>query len=339
MINSFKISNIDKMSNMDTLQFVLELVDSSTVKLLIVGIAIIAIVALLRTRLSTSPGNPTSLRDIHSYYICGILLLLLIQLGAYIVVEADPKGQILIQYISFASTLSSLILSVLAIIYTLVSNSKGDTHIAKLESASTKLTTSADEFAKQIKSLETITSSIHEFKSVASKLKDDLRDAVGQKIDEMGSNLQKTQYEYLQQMMGNREVGSSNFGTNSNLPGFKEYLEQGSLLGVFSIYALLFANERGVHRISVDVFAPYGNYCCGYLIATDTVYSLGISVEVYGEGKIDILCQGMTTDSPFSICEDVLQQRITILEDKEQKDWNNKLSEVKSKIEDLSKQK
>lgn len=328
---------------MDTLRFVLELVDSSTVKLLIVGIALIAIVALLTTRLSTSPGNPTSLRNIHSYYICGILLLLLIQLGAYIVVEADPKGQILIQYISFASTLSSLILSVLAIIYTLVSNSKGDTHIAKLESASTKLTTSADEFAKQIKSLETITSSIHEFKSVASKLKDDLRDAVGQKIDEMGSNLQKTQSEYIQQIMGNGDVSSDLNKRTNGLPPFKEYLERGSFLGVFSMYVLLLAKKRGVPRVPFNLFVANSSsdYCYGYLIATDTVYSLGLSIEVPDEGKLDILVQNITLDFEPDTCKEILKQKINALPEAHEalkESLNNELLEVEDKIENLFKQ-
>lgn len=323
---------------MDTLQFVLELVDSSTVKLLIVGIAIIAIVALLRTRLSTSPGNPTSLRDIHSYYICGILLLLLIQLGAYIVVEADPKGQILIQYISFASTLSSLILSVLAIIYTLVSNSKGDTHIAKLESASTKLTTSANEFTQQIESLKRITNSIQEFKAIASNLKDDLKEVIGQRMEQIDSRLQINN-QYLEQIIGNGqgervaldEEGKSHYD-------FEKYLGYGSVQGIWSIYLFLLAVEQGVSRIPLDVFGPNGNYSCGYLVATASVFPVSLQLEASGDEITAVLPKKTDFGFTSSKCENILMDKVKKLWDDEEQNkiWRSKISDVKKKIKQLA---
>lgn len=328
---------------MDTFQFTLSVLDSTGVRLFIICISVIAILALFRERLLGCSDKPSQPKHIHTYYISGILLLLLIQLGSYIAVVSDPKGETLMQYISFAATLSSLILSILAIIYTMVSNSKGDTHVAKLESASTKLTTSADEFAKQIKSLETIASSIHEFKSVASKLKDDLRDAIEQKIEEMGYNLQKTQYEHIQQIKGNGDVNSDLNKRTNGLPPFKEYLERGSLLGGFSIYVLLLAKKRGVLRVPFNLFVANSSsdYCYGYLIATAAVYSLGLSIEVPDEGKLDILVQNITLDFQPDTCKEILKQKINALPEahEAQKEfWNNELLEVEDKIENLFKQ-
>lgn len=59
------------------------------------------------------------------YYISGLLIFIIIELITYVCVNNDNTDQI-VGYISFASTISSLFLSVVAIIYAIVSNNQGE---------------------------------------------------------------------------------------------------------------------------------------------------------------------------------------------------------------------
>lgn len=316
---------------MDTYKFILDLLNSGTAKLLIFFISVIAILVLFRKCLlegsdSSSPSDRPSLyRHIHVYYICGILLLLLIQLGSYVVVVSDPKGETLTQYISFASTLSSLILSILAIIYTMISNSKGDTHVAKLEVASSKLTSASK---SQMEGLTTILNSIEEFKNLSSELKNTLAQEIKQmrdSIDDYGKNFNTL---FVNSMVSNGQ-GRDN-GVN-----FETYLKQSSLLGTLAIYTFFLSIEKKVSKIPVDFFTSYGDamYSCGYLIATASIFPIKLNIKVEDD-KI-LFIHSMENDSDFNSqrCEELLN-----LEYKEElkESFNKSLKIIKAKIEKLS---
>ena len=87
-----------------------ELINSDFVKLLSI---LLAIVALFYIGVKNKPTNGMS-RSIHLWYICGIVTFVIVELITYIVVGNSDARNIM-DNISFASTLSSLILSVLAI--------------------------------------------------------------------------------------------------------------------------------------------------------------------------------------------------------------------------------
>lgn len=97
-------------------------------------------------------GSSLNDKKLHLCYICGICIFLIIELATYICIQSDHSVEI-ISYISFASTLSSLILSVVAIIYAIVSNNKGELQYGKIDSASSKITESVSEFSKKSKEL------------------------------------------------------------------------------------------------------------------------------------------------------------------------------------------
>lgn len=64
------------------------------------------------------------------YYISGLLIFIIIELITYVCVNNNNTDQI-VDYISFASTISSLFLSVVAIIYAIVSNNQGEAQYQK----------------------------------------------------------------------------------------------------------------------------------------------------------------------------------------------------------------
>lgn len=320
---------------MDTFQFTLNLLDSTAARLCIICISVIAILALFRERLLGCSDKPSQPRHIHTYYISGILLLLLIQLGSYIAVVSDPKGETLMQYISFAATLSSLILSILAIIYTMVSNSKGDTHVAKLESASSKLTSSSEAFKLQIENLTAATRSIAEFKTLAS----DLKEAIDQKIEQLQTHNRHIEAKLdfaLSNMQGERG-GVSDEG--SNLISFEEYLDNGSVYGVLAIYIFILACEKHISKVFLDSLDINADYSAGYLIATACIFPLNIKIEEIDSRKAisDLSHNLHSFDS--NLCEIILKKVIRRVWDGnnlELQSWEKRITEVKTKIKGLS---
>lgn len=93
-----------------------EFINSDFVKLLSM---LLAIVALFYIGIKNKPTNGTS-KNIHVWYICGIATFVIVELITFIVV-GNADAQNIMDNISFASTLSSLILSVLAIFMTVLS--------------------------------------------------------------------------------------------------------------------------------------------------------------------------------------------------------------------------
>lgn len=319
---------------MDTFQFILSVLNSTGVRLFIICISVIAILALFRERLLGCSDKPSQPKQIHTYYISGILLLLLIQLGSYIAVVSDPKGETLMQYISFAATLSSLILSILAIIYTMVSNSKGDTHVAKLESASSKPTSSSEVFKLQMESLKTVVNSIEEFNGLAT----DLKEALGQEIKQISNKLQSDNKYIKAKLARMVSNGQSLDMRDGNTMSFEKHLTGSSLMGALAIYIFFVATEKKISKIPVDWFTSCGvdgSYSCGYLIATASIFPIRLKVEAEDNKMLFIHSLENNLDFNSERCEDLLN--LAYSKDEEVKElFYNYLGLIKDNIKKLS---
>lgn len=98
------------------MSFIVDFYNSDFIKLFSI---LLAIVALFYIGVKNKPTNGMS-RSIHLWYICGIATFVIVELITFVVV-GNADAQNIMDHISFASTLSSLILSVLAIFMTVLS--------------------------------------------------------------------------------------------------------------------------------------------------------------------------------------------------------------------------
>lgn len=95
----------------------MEILNSDILKLIVLLLAIIAMATIF---LHHKPSG-ASIRKVHIWYICGIATFIVIQLVTWICI-GNPQSALIMQTVSFAATLASLILSVLAIFITVISN-------------------------------------------------------------------------------------------------------------------------------------------------------------------------------------------------------------------------
>lgn len=151
-----------------------KLINSGILTLSVVLLAIIAIIFLfLKYRQNDGKCK------VHMYYISGLLIFIIIELITYVCVNNNNTDQI-VDYISFASTISSLFLSVVAIIYAIVSNNQGEAQYQKIDGASDRISISVDKFSLMSESLsgsiDSILSKLDEIKVIS----DETRQTVSQ---------------------------------------------------------------------------------------------------------------------------------------------------------------
>ena len=130
----------------------MEFINSDLAKLVAI---LVAIVALVYIGMKNKPLDGKG-KSIHLWYICGIFTFVMVELITCIVV-GNVAAQDIMNYISFASTLSSMILSVLAIFITAASNES----LSKVKDVLVDL-------PKDVQ--EKINSSLNEMKNTASNV-------------------------------------------------------------------------------------------------------------------------------------------------------------------------
>lgn len=90
---------------------------TSTAQLLICLAALVWIVWLFLKYGSKHVGSAAT--KVHTLYISGIGTLIILELVVYICIKASVDKQTIMETVAFGATLSSLIMSVLAIIFTI----------------------------------------------------------------------------------------------------------------------------------------------------------------------------------------------------------------------------
>lgn len=116
-----------------------EILRFQTMQLFIVLVAIVAVAWLVMKYLTRQDAGTDKKSNIHVYYLVGIGSLLLIELVTYILTGEEPASSAIFDQISFASTISSILLSVIAIIYSIVSGSNGANLYVKTEEVSNRI--------------------------------------------------------------------------------------------------------------------------------------------------------------------------------------------------------
>lgn len=215
--------------------------NSDILKLFVILLAIVAIVFMF-----LKFQKDDEHRKIHIYYISGLCVFIILELVTYICVNNDNATDI-VSYISFASTLSSLLLSVVAIIYAIVSNNKGDAQYQKIDRASDRISMSVDRFSSISESLSgninSILTKLDEIKVISNETKNAITEGNQQKPDTMVAGT---------------------FNTNQLVEGF---IIAGSFSGNLALLACVYSKDTGKSFRPIDISDTNAAYSYGYIIA------------------------------------------------------------------------
>ena len=217
------------------------ILNSDILKLFVVLLAIIAIVFLF-LKYRKNDEHP----KVHMYYISGLCIFIILELVTYICVNNDNATEI-VSYVSFASTISSLFLSVVAIIYAIVSNNKGDAQYQKIDRASDRISTSVDRFS-----------------SLSENLSSNINSILA-KLDEIKVISSETKNAITNNSQPNPTIPTGNVKVKDL---FDRYITFGSYSGNLALLACVYSKEKQRPFGTMETFGSNAAYSYGYIIAS-----------------------------------------------------------------------
>lgn len=202
---------------------------------------------------------------LHTLYIGGIAAFILLEFIVYVVLNSDQKDNI-IDTISFGSTLSSLILSVVAIIFTIVSGKNGQEQLGQ------------------------ITQATRELNNIVTALPDvnDLAILLSDRIQDMESMLQEIKSETQQMHIDTKEIKNNLMSmTNDkndvelNLKSVDNklvsYISEGSILGNLALFSCALSKRKNKTFKLFPEDDYINSYDYGYLMSSGSMGIIGIN--------------------------------------------------------------
>ena len=229
------------------------------------------------------------------------------------VAELRNNTDQIVDYISFASTISSLFLSVVAIIYAIVSNNQGEAQYQKIDGASDRISISVDKFSLMSESLsgsiDSILSKLDEIKVISSETKNAVSQNSQKRIDSDSAPVEIDEKDHkLMQML------------------VKRYVNVGSFYGNIVLLACILSNETKLRFKTSDIIPGSSDYLYGYIIAST---ALGVVTTHVDDNYIIV-----DSVSPFLLKEMLLKDIKEYIEKSEsgQKEFNENIFEKVKKL-------
>lgn len=233
--------------------------DSDFLKLFVVLIAIITIVLLFLRHRKNDVNNKT-----YAYYIIGLGVFIIIELVTYICLNNDNTTDI-VRYISFASTISSLFLSVVAIVYAFISNDKGEKQYQKLDAVSDRI----------IQSSNQITQSLDDFSNLSKNMSDNINII----LDQLGE-IKDISYDTKNAIASSSQPKTNNTEGSEIIDNlYDNYIKDGSFSGNLALLACCYSFEKNKKFVISEIFGANAAYCYGYIAASTLVGIIETNTE------------------------------------------------------------
>lgn len=254
---------------------------NTTIIIILIGCAtLIALVAIICDYLFERKMNQQNeaLVDnrnvrIHRNYIAGILAFAVIML---LTSNFGCPGNEVFAYLSFASTITSLVLSILAIFVTVKSSSDLYKNFSRLDGATHTIIKASDKVEVSVKALEGAEKSL---KNASSELASHIGNMIDQIVGEIKDRIQETEThlssrfeESINKLSGNETGSQESKQSDESFDGIKKtYLQHSSASGLLCLYASALSKEKNKPFEINALFKNNGNYIWGYLVSSIAV--------------------------------------------------------------------
>lgn len=267
-----------------------------TVQLFLFLGAIVSLAWLVMKYLTQGSGAGKK-PSIHLYYLIGIGALLLIELVTYIMTGVGDVSCAIFDQISFASTISSILLSVIAIIHSIVSGSNGANLYVKTEEVSKRIADTLPKF-------EVLDMTVEELKRVPEDIEKHLRE-LKEQMQRMEEISKQTSQQLNLEVIPKidrlpKEVGGSVNGGDSSgardLKGpskeietiFRYYISRSSFYGGLVLLGCCYAGKKkekiDLKEMTSEIFGEESIsilwYLLGYAIASSALGILDVEFEM-----------------------------------------------------------
>jgi len=283
--------------------------------------------------------------SIHLYYLIGIGALLLIELVTYILTGVGDVSRVIFDQISFASTISSILLSVIAIIYSIVSGSNGANLYVKTEEVSRQI-------GETLSDLGNLSTTVEKLEKIPDDIEKHLRE-LKEQMQRMEEVSKQTSQQLNQEVTPKidilfRKVGGLVNGGDSSgardLKGsrkeretiFRYYISRSSFYGGLVLLGCCYAGKKKekidlkemTSKILGEESISILWYLLGYAIASS---ALGILNVEFDEEKMELRVKEVYNVEGFDLEKELLDFLNEVIGDKRSPEGLNSLREQQVK--------
>lgn len=231
-----------------------------------------------------SKSEDKKLRMLNLLYISGILVFIIIELVTAICMDNTRHADIL-SFVSFAATLSSLILSVVAIIFTIVFSNRGEFQYQKLDNVSEEVKDSLTRFTEKT---DTFDASVDRFKTIADDLSRQLHE-IYEKLNGIEPSIFEMRDQIMTPVNTNRDIKTKSGNTDGSFESrVAAFISHGSFSGNLALYACVLSNEKSRPFMMSQIKENEDDeaYKFGYIIAASSIGT--ITTHVSGQRSIQV---------------------------------------------------
>ena len=323
----------------------------ATLQLACCLIAIVAIAWLVMKYL-TSKCSATDRESegkrchIHLCYLVGIGALLLIELVSFILTHTGEFSRIIFDQISLAATISSILLSVVAIIYSIVSGTNGANLYVKTEEVSKQI-------GETLSDLRDLSTTVEKLEKIPDDIEKHLRE-LKEQMQRMEEISKQTSQQLNQEVtpkidrLLSKEVGGLvNGGDSSGARDLKDpskeretifryYISQSSFYGGLVLLGCCYAGKKKekidlkemTSKILGEESISILWYLLGYAIASSALGILDVEFEME---KMELQVKEVYNVEGFDLEKELLNFLNEIIDDKESPEGFNSLREQQVK--------
>lgn len=291
-----------------------------TVQLFLFLGAIVSLAWLVMKYLTQQGSEAGKKPSIHLYYLIGIGALLLIELVTYILTRVGDVSRAIFDQISFASTISSILLSVIAIIYSIVSGSNGANLYVKTEEVSKQI-------GETLSDLRDLSTTVEKLEKIPDDIEKHLRE-LKEQMQRMEEISQQTSQQLNQELTPkidrlSKEVGGLVNGGDSSgardLKGpskeretiFRYYISRSSFVGGLMLLGCCYARKKkekiDLKEITSKILGLENpmilGYVPGYIMASNALGILNVEFEVE---KMELQVKEVYNEEGFDLEKELL---------------------------------
>ena len=245
--------------------------DITVIKILIVCATLIALAAIVcdfwvEKKTAETPERPwpNKIIKIHRNYIAGFL-----GFGIIMLLTAQYGGtcEDLLTYLSFGSTLTSLVLSVLAIFVTVRSSFDLYKQYGTIKQVS-------EQIGESLRNLKTSETNIGKASSDISTQMERIVDEIVKRIYKRIDKNEMTMRDLLDKNYTNTvSQGNNSQGKNQGEINKNNFLKESSTFGLYGLYACVLSKEKNMSFELSDIFTEFGDqvYAFGFLVAISSM--------------------------------------------------------------------
>lgn len=316
-----------------------------TVQLFLFLGAIVSLAWLVMKYLTQQGSEAGKKPSIHLYYLIGIGALLLIELVTYILTGVGDVSRVIFDQISFASTISSILLSVIAIIYSIVSGSNGANLYVKTEEVSRQIGETLSDLKDLSTTVEKLEKIPDDIENHLWELKEQMQrmEEISKRISQQLDQEVTTKIDILSAKVGSLVNGGDSSGAR-DLKGsskeretiFRYYISRSSFYGGLVLLGCCYAGKKEgkidlkemTSKILGEESISMLWYLFGYVIASSALGILNVEFE---EEKMELRVKEVYNVEGFDLEKELLDFLNEVIGDRRSPEGLNSLREQQLK--------